>query len=507
MEPYCPPLSGRRGAVRLDFNENTAGYAGGLGSVYPEYEELRRRLSGYWGLAEENLLLGNGLGECLFVAAFTFIEPGRDRALVSRPTFSLIPHNLAIVGADLVEVDVTADLGFDERALAKVLNKGVKLAVFATPDNPTGAVLPKEVLTDWCARFPGTLFVVDEAYADYGGETLLPEAGSVPNLLVLRTFSKAWGMAGLRLGVVAGPAGLLHEMRKVRNPYSVSSAAVKAATDMIGRADEVRRHTEGTRGRREDLAQALEERGFDVVRGSVGTQEENAAFLGCVDAFRDSNALVFDLDDTLVDTSQSYDAVVAELVAARSGSAPALGELAGLRALGGFNNDWDSARELLRRRGVNLSVDAVRRQGRALYLARALQVEKLFVGTEVLKSLGLRFRLFLYTGRPRNEYEPVWGRTLTPAFERVVCSDDYPHLPGKPAPAELLAMLGEAGLCRGYAVGNAVDDMAAAQGAGLIPLGVATTLDTKTLRRAGAAAVLADPADIAKEFGRCAAPK
>ncbi len=549
VKRYSPPLEGRRGRVRLDFNENTEGFpwaAPGLPlettAVYPEYGPLLEKISAYFGLDASRILLTNGAGEGLFLASFTFLEPGEDAAVTSAPTFSLIPHFLRIVGAQLVEVPCTETCDFDTAGIEASLGKGAKLAVFASPENPTGAVLGPETVKRWALRFPGTLFVIDEAYGEYGAPSALPHLDACPNLLVLRTFAKAFGMAGLRLGVALGDPGVIEAMARVKLPYSVNAAAVSVAMALLDRAGEVKESAASTMARKDALARELARRGWPTVKGhanfllldagldaapltafcrergvllrdrsalagtagkvrvTAGTEGEHERLLDCLDAFREKRALILDLDDTLVDTSASYDAAVASLVQEGSGAPLEAGELASLRAEGGFNDDWDAAKELLRRRGVETEINRIARRGKAIYLASAREREFLLVPVESLRRLGRFRRLLLYTGRTRDEYEPVWGDTLTPLFERVACKDDLPGLPPKPAPDQLRALMREQGIEGGAYVGNLVDDMRAATGAGLTAVAVATTHDEETLRAGGAEAVLGSPKDLERMF-------
>lgn len=539
VAPYQPPLEGRRGLVRLDFNENTSGFPWACESLppqlvatYPEYEGFLQRLSESWGVPREKMMLTNGTGEALFVASFTFIEPGRDAALTSRPTFALVPHCLKLVGAKLTEVPVTAELDFDIPAIEAALAGGVKLAVFASPENPTGAVLEPELVRKWCKEYPETLFLIDEAYAEYCGKSVLPYALEEGNLLVIRTFSKAWGMAGLRLGVVVGNPELLKFMLRVRSPYSVNCAAILTAARILDRPGEVAGAARAARKRKQALLQEAGKRGFQtyageanfillkvgpdaqalcdfcrergvllrdrsfmpamegMVRITVGTQEENNRLLECLDEFRESRALIFDLDDTLVDTSGSYDVTVAALVEKYSGKPLEDAELKKLRARGGFNDDWDGAAELLRRRGNEVPRDEIKREGKKIYLSLAREKEELLIDTKDLEKLKTRYRLFVATGRPRDEYEPVWAQTFGPVVEAVYCKDDLPDMKPKPAPDMLLAVLREHGICAGYYIGNNVDDMQAAKAAGLGPIAVATTQNAETLAGAGARIVI-----------------
>lgn len=337
LAAYAIPPEGRRERVRLDFNENTAGLPGiappglpqELLSAYPEYGDLVRALATHLDVPQDRLLLTNGSEEGLYILPATFIEPG-DAALTSRPTFVLIPYFMRLCGAQVREVPVRRDLSFDVDGLRAALDTppGVKLAIFASPDNPTGAELPAEVIEDLCRRHPDTLFCIDEAYGEYtAAPSLLPLCLRRDNLILLRTFSKAWGLAGLRLGLLLGDARLLGFLRRVRLPYSINAAAVHVAGQALHRAGEVRAQAQAAMARKAALIDALRARGLDVhdgaahfflvqmgsaapdlaafcrergvlvrdrshipetagmVRVSAGTAAENDAFLRALDAF------------------------------------------------------------------------------------------------------------------------------------------------------------------------------------------------------------------------------
>ncbi len=138
-------------------------------SSYPEYPALIEKLAAYYGIKTENVILTNGSDEGIMVVSNTFIEPGEDTAIVSRPCFAVIPHSLKLAGANLVSVDVLPDLNFNLDGIEVALQKGAKVAFFATPENPTGAQLPAEVIERWLKKYPETLFVIDEAYGEFSG--------------------------------------------------------------------------------------------------------------------------------------------------------------------------------------------------------------------------------------------------------------------------------------------------------------------------------------------------
>ncbi|MCA9781289.1 MAG: aminotransferase class I/II-fold pyridoxal phosphate-dependent enzyme, partial [Candidatus Eremiobacteraeota bacterium] len=166
MTTYSPPLEGRRAHTRLDFNENTIGFPELFPDVnatflttYPEYQEAIEALAESLGLSPQHILLTNGSDEGLFVGCFTFIEPNEDRALVGSPTFALIPHYLRLCQADIVEIEVKEDLKPDLDRMEELFREGVKMAVLATPENPTGQTVPLARLTTWLETYPKTVFL------------------------------------------------------------------------------------------------------------------------------------------------------------------------------------------------------------------------------------------------------------------------------------------------------------------------------------------------------------
>ena len=554
LKAYVPPLEGRRGLTRLDFNETTqpivSTLPGGLSaeqaSTYPEYETFRARLASHLGITTDQLLLTNGSDEALSVIAHTFIEPGQESALCCSPTFPMIPHSLALAGADLIRVGLTAERTYDLAAIEEVLSKQpVKLAMLASPDNPTGAMLTPQQVSQWCRRFPETLFVVDEAYSSFEPveASCLPIVGKHANLIVTQTFSKSHGLAGFRLGYAVAAPKLVEWMSIVRSPYSISTPAIEAAESLFSYKTEIRQAADHANQRRDALMQQLQAKGFELhagggnfflvnlgldagpfssfareqgllvrdqsskptlqgwIRVSVGTEAEHQQLLDTLDLFYQQTALLFDLDDTLIDTSRSFDAVVAWLLRKYSEVPLGLNELQTLRAEGGFNDDWLSVQELLRRRNVDLSYETIAAEGTKQYLAIASDVEKPLFQEALFHQLGQRYRLFIMTGRYRPEYDQTWAEVFNPQFEAVYCMGDVPDAPGKPAPDYLKAIKAKYGVQQGYYIGNSVDDMRAARGARLTPIGVTQNQPAQALKSAGAATLISSVNDLPQLMG------
>jgi len=235
MPEYHPPLAGRN-ALRLDFNENTWAAspkvierlqqttAEGL-TKYPEREGVEAVTAAHFGLQPDQVLLTNGVDEAIHIVCAALLEED-DEALISTPTFFMYEVSAGMMTAHVRKVQAAATLEFPYDHFIAAITPRTKLIMVASPNNPTGAVVSRRQLLDLCAAAPQAAVLVDEAYYHFHGETVLADVGRIPNLLVARTFSKAYGMASLRIGMLAGAAPLMKYMRKVSSPYNVNGVAL-----------------------------------------------------------------------------------------------------------------------------------------------------------------------------------------------------------------------------------------------------------------------------------------
>jgi histidinol-phosphate aminotransferase len=245
MPEYHPPLAGRD-ALRLDFNENTLApsprvleklqklTSEGL-TIYPERQPVEKIAAAHFGLSVDQVLLTNGVDEAIHLMACAFLDEG-DEALICTPTFFMYDVSISMMTTGLRKVQTDDTLAFPfERFLAAITPR-TKLIIVASPNNPTGAIISREQLLAIAAAAPQAVLMVDEAYFHFHGETTMGDIGSVPNLIVARTFSKAYGLANLRVGMVAGNARLIGFLRKVSSPYNVNGVALAVLPEAL--ADE-----------------------------------------------------------------------------------------------------------------------------------------------------------------------------------------------------------------------------------------------------------------------------
>ncbi len=272
MPEYHPPLAGRD-ALRLDFNENTLAAspkvierlrqttAEGL-TKYPEREGVEVIVAAHFGLRPEQVLLTNGVDEAIHLVCTAFLEED-DEALIMTPTFFMYDVSVGMMTANLRRVQADATLEFPYAKFMEAITLRTKLIMVASPNNPTGAVVARQQLLAICAAAAQAVVMVDEAYYHFHGETVLGDIASVPNLMVARTFSKAYGLANLRIGMLAGSAELLRHVRKVCSPYNVNGVALDCLPVALADDAYVQWYAEQVRVGRARMMEGLRELGVD----------------------------------------------------------------------------------------------------------------------------------------------------------------------------------------------------------------------------------------------------
>jgi len=235
MKEYHPPL-GSRDALRLDFNENTlacspkvrevlAAISAGSLTRYPEREPVEAVVANHLGLALDQVALTNGVDEAIHVLFEAFLEAG-DELLLPVPTYTMYEVYASATDARAVTVQAGDDLRFPFERLLAAITPQTKIIAIANPNSPSGSVATRAQLLQIARSAPHAVVLVDEAYFHFYGETVIDLIGAVPNLVVARTFSKAYGLAGLRLGLLAGSVDIMRWVRRVLSPYSVNSLAL-----------------------------------------------------------------------------------------------------------------------------------------------------------------------------------------------------------------------------------------------------------------------------------------
>jgi len=272
LQKYRPPLEGRAGKLRLDFNENTVGCAPGVVralrralntdwlSRYPEYEEGRAVLAEYFGVSKDEMLISNGVDDAIKLICDTFVDPG-DKLVVPAPTFPIYQFFQSVAGGRTALVRYDEGLRLPVERILDAINSRTRWVALANPNNPTGTIIPKGDLRAILEAAPRTLVLVDEAYFDFSGSTVLSWIRKYPNLAVSRTFSKAFGLAGLRIGFIFAHRELAGLMRRTHAVFAVNSLAVACALEAIRHQDYVRHYAQMVQANRALLCRRLDRMG------------------------------------------------------------------------------------------------------------------------------------------------------------------------------------------------------------------------------------------------------
>ena len=238
IQGYPDPGDG----VRLHLNENTGGCSPRVLdairslkttdlSTYPSYTDLVLACARHFAVDPEWVLLTNGLDEGILMAAVAHIARPRvhdAETIIPLPAFDPYPNSTAAVGATAIRIPPGPGFAFPTADVVRAITPRTRLIFLNTPNNPTGQLIPIDDLKRIAEAAPDAVLIVDEAYIEFGGTSFLPELSRHPNVLVGRTFSKAYGLAGMRVGILMGQPRSLDAVRDVTLPFNINAVAIAA---------------------------------------------------------------------------------------------------------------------------------------------------------------------------------------------------------------------------------------------------------------------------------------
>jgi histidinol-phosphate aminotransferase len=255
MKEYKPPLSGRtdRSHILLDFNERTVQNKPVIKALrkflrkndvrsYPEYHDLNKKISFYAKTKPENVLATNGSSEAIDLIIRAFVEK-KDEAVILEPSFAMFSQFLQAQGAKIRKISYNEDMTFPFQKLAESINSKTKLVVIASPNNPNGTTLSREEIIGILEKNKNTAVLIDEAYYEFSGITCADLIEKYQNLFVVRTFSKAFGMAGLRAGYAVSNQKNIRQLMKIKSPYSLNVFAAAAINAALSDLYSVKKYT------------------------------------------------------------------------------------------------------------------------------------------------------------------------------------------------------------------------------------------------------------------------
>ncbi len=244
LKPYSSARSEFTGTaeVFLDANENAFGSPAGNGyNRYPDplQTELKTRVAKMNSVSASRIFVGNGSDEAIDLLFRIFCEPGRDTCVICPPTYGMYRVSAHINDVSVQEVSLTNDFQLDVPSVLESVSEHTKLIFVCSPNNPTGNLMRRESIVEIAEKSNG-IVVVDEAYIHFANEpSMIEELDRLPNLVVLQTFSKAWAMAGLRVGLAFASEAIIDLMNRMKPPYNVSGIAQRAVLDSLERKPEI----------------------------------------------------------------------------------------------------------------------------------------------------------------------------------------------------------------------------------------------------------------------------
>ncbi|MGZ3940197.1 MAG: histidinol-phosphate transaminase [Flavisolibacter sp.] len=262
LKPYSSARSEFSGMAKvfLDANENAFGSP--LTRWYNRYPdplqwELKKKISTIKNVAPENILLGNGSDECIDLLIRAFCDPQKDNIVICPPTYGMYEVYAHINDVQVKEVPLHTNFQLDLEGLENAIDENTKLVFFCSPNNPTGNSMDSEDIEMVLNNFDG-LVVTDEAYINYSrSRSFVTELKDYPNLVVMQTFSKAWGLAALRLGMNFASTDIIDVLNKIKPPYNINQATQELALKALDHLEDVNIMIRETVKERETLVKDL----------------------------------------------------------------------------------------------------------------------------------------------------------------------------------------------------------------------------------------------------------
>lgn len=534
--------------LRLDGNEGPAPPAQDLRLEaealrrYPDVRQAEVNIAQALGApSNRELILGAGADELLDRVSRAFVNPG-DRVVWTTPGFSMIPRAVGLAEGRLIDVPWT-DGGFPVEAFAEAARGSeAALALVASPNNPTGLALSIDELLQLRRALGERALVLDLVYDDYADEPLFQRALELRNTIVIGSASKAHSLAGLRIGWALGEQPVIADLRRAGPPYAVATPSLRLVEDALRDLDDtVRDGQRKIQGERERLGRTLQSLGVRVTASQanfVWVRSPRADFLAdalaglgvgvrlfpgeaggapslritlpgddasfarleaALDTIFRPDTILFDLDGVLADVSRSYREAIRR-TAADFDVEVSDEEIAEAKRRGDANDDWRLSQSLLETRGKTLPLETVREHFEAHYQGSPRcgpglwKSESRLITASALQELAGDRQLGIVTGRPRGDaIRFLTDAGLLDLFGTVVAREDAPAL--KPSSTPVRIALNRLGTNRAWMLGDTPDDIVAARGAGVLPIGVIApgadlARDTEVLLTSGAARVL-----------------
>ncbi len=526
MNGYYVPMYEKNWDIKLDGNENNYGPSPkviealrnlSLKSIsfYPFYGELSQKIADYYGFGINNIKVTNGADEAIQGIIQTYMEDG-DSLLTLDVSFEMPVIYSLIQNGNVIKVPYKTKWEFPVNDFtANLHNPSVKIVYIASPNNPTGSLISEDAMQEILNNSKDKVIIIDETYANYAGVSYKEFAKLYDNVFIVRSFSKDFALAGMRLGCVISNEANINNLKKVISPFSVNSFAMTAgiaALEDCAYFDKIR---EEVLDSKKELTMFFESLGAIVYKSHANFLlidfKEKAEFI--YEKLREANiavklfkknsllenhlritipqksgvekiknvlklkpALVFDMDGVLIDASKSYRMAIKKTYETFSPKKISFQEIQEAKNSGGLNNDWDLTEYLLKKDGISVSYRELTDVFQNFYWndgCGLINDEEILFNKELFKTLSKDYNLSIFTGRLKKEAKYALERfEVENLFFPIITTDDIPPNTGKPNPCGLNIIKEKLPASKYYYFGDTQDDMLAAKAAGYTPIGV-----------------------------------
>lgn len=549
MNGYFVPLYERSWDLKIDSNENNYGPSPKVLeaikncnisdiSYYPYYGELSEKIAIYQGFSIDNIKVTNGADEAIQAVIQTYLEPG-EYTLTLDTSFEMPVIYTQIQGGQIIKVPYKEKWVFPvDEFLRELNNPGIKIIYIASPNNPTGNIIKENDLRKIIERASDKVVIIDETYANYSGTTYKYLVKEYDNVFLIRSFSKDFALAGIRLGYIISNKENINNLKKVVSPFSVNSLAMLAGIEALNDIGYFYSIKKEILDSKKELKMFFETLGAEVYDSEANflladfkqksefiynrlIKENIAVKIYKTDgilknhlritiptkegvkkiknALKIKPCLVFDMDGVLINAANSYRVTIQKTYENYTGKTVSSDEIQSVKNLGGYNNDWDLTKYLLDKEGLNVSYGEIVDMFQKIYWNNGeglINNENILFNKAFFEELSKEYNLSIFTGRLRKEAMYALKKfNADSLFFPIITTDDIPHGKGKPDPFGLNLTKEMTISDSYYYFGDTPDDILAAKAAGYTPVGVLPPQDKseelkQTLQNAGAKFVI-----------------
>lgn len=456
-ENYIGPSTSVLNAIKNTISEDI--------SHYPCYGELLDLISAKKNVDKDEIIITNGADEALSAIINTYVTT-KDKVISVTPSFVMPKIYSHAQGAQYIEIEYKEKWIYPYDDVVKAIDDKTKLVILTTPNNPTGDIIPLEQITQLLEMYPDVGFIIDETYSNYAGISYDCLVKYYANAIVVKSMSKDYGLAGLRIGYITSQRENIENIQKVLSPYNVNSIAVIAAICSLNDENYLAYVKNEINESKVYLSIELEKLGFNIYESYANfilvdfldktemvyekllankiivkrfntdllktclriTVPTNTAAKRIVSCLKSKDTIVFDMDGVLIDVSQSYFAAIKYTYNYFTGKNISDTEIHDARKLGGLNNDWDITKYLIDKSGFKFPYEKIVEVFQKQYWDDgngSINSEDLIINPDILKQLSLKYNLAVFTGRPDAEAKYTLSKFgIMKYFDKIVTMDD-----------------------------------------------------------------------------------